>query len=150
MHFLFVCMDGEKYNITVELCAYTYAFMNFQVIRQVPGLELRLQIKALLPHQEICEVLQQNLEQLLCTRIKLRLQHTLILHKIKRIKRSQLISHTYTHRAPTADLTHTHRELRQLILHTHTENFGITPKTQTASNPKVSSRLIHTFPIACF
>ena len=89
MHCLFVWM--EKYNIRVQLCAYTYAVMNFQGIRQVPGLELRWQIKALLPHQEICEVLQQNLEQLLRTPIELRLQHTLILHKIRESHRNHYV-----------------------------------------------------------
>lgn len=51
--------------------------------QDVPRLELRRQLKVLLPHQEVCQVLQQTAEEFLSTFTQLWLQHTFILWKNK-------------------------------------------------------------------
>lgn len=51
--------------------------------QDVPRLELRRQLKVLLPHQEVCQVLQQTSEEFLSTFTQLWLQHTFILWKNK-------------------------------------------------------------------
>lgn len=72
----------EKHNVKVKLSGLINGLMHV-IRRAVPGLEVSRQLQVLLPDQEICDVVQQYPEELLCTLVYLRLQHTLILHKMR-------------------------------------------------------------------